>query len=107
MQQFSPSQSKQANASHILIKGGPEAERTLQDLKSSIGNDSINFADAAAEYSDCPSGRDKGGNLGDFPPGQMVKEFDRVVFSDYDIGVVHGPIKTEFGYHLILINERG
>jgi peptidyl-prolyl cis-trans isomerase C len=107
MKQFSsPSRSKQANASHILVKGGPEAQKQLQDLKTRIDNDPIKFSDAAAEYSDCPSGRDKGGNLGDFSPGQMVKEFDRVVFSDYDIGVVHGPIQTEFGYHLILINER-
>jgi peptidyl-prolyl cis-trans isomerase C len=108
MKQFSSpsSQSKQANASHILVKGGPEARKQLQDLKARIGNDPIKFSDAAAEYSDCPSGRDKGGNLGDFSPGQMVKEFDRVVFSDDAIGVVHGPIQTEFGYNLILINER-
>jgi peptidyl-prolyl cis-trans isomerase C len=41
----------------------------------------------------------------EFGPGQMVKEFDTVVFND-DVGVVHGPIKTQFGYHLIYINDR-
>ena len=49
--------------------------------------------------------RAKGGALGTFKPGQMVKEFNDVVFSD-EVGVVHGPIKTQFGYHLILIDER-
>jgi peptidyl-prolyl cis-trans isomerase C len=43
--------------------------------------------------------------LGNFRPGQMVKEFDTVVFND-DVGVVHGPVQTQFGYHLIEITER-
>eukprot|EP00816_Leptocylindrus_hargravesii_P005195 CAMPEP_0196813630 /NCGR_PEP_ID=MMETSP1362-20130617/37964_1 /TAXON_ID=163516 /ORGANISM="Leptocylindrus danicus, Strain CCMP1856" /LENGTH=112 /DNA_ID=CAMNT_0042189953 /DNA_START=111 /DNA_END=449 /DNA_ORIENTATION=+ len=96
--------SMRANASHILIKGGAEAEIKLEDLKREIGNNPVAFAEAAATYSACPSGR-SGGNLGDFGPGQMVKEFDQVVFSE-DVGVVHGPVKTQFGYHLILINSR-
>lgn len=93
-----------ADASHILIKGGAEAANKLEDIKASIGDSPVKFAEAAAEYSSCPSGR-KGGNLGQFGPGQMVKEFDQVVFSE-PVGVVHGPIKTQFGYHLIYINER-
>mmetsp|Transcript_28941 Transcript_28941/g.47809 ORF Transcript_28941/g.47809 Transcript_28941/m.47809 type:complete len:144 (+) Transcript_28941:77-508(+) len=93
-----------ADASHILIKGGAEAANKLEDLKASIGDSPVKFAEAAAEFSSCPSGR-KGGNLGQFGPGQMVKEFDQIVFSE-PVGVVHGPIKTQFGYHLIYINER-
>lgn len=93
-----------ATASHILIKGGAEAENKLEDLKVEIGNDPVKFAEAAAQYSACPSGR-QGGNLGEFGPGAMVKEFDTVVFND-DVGVVHGPVKTQFGYHLIYINDR-
>lgn len=93
-----------ATASHILIKGGAEAENKLEDLKQEIGDSPVKFAEAAAQYSACPSGR-SGGNLGEFGPGQMVKEFDTVIFND-ELGVVHGPIKTQFGYHLILINER-
>jgi peptidyl-prolyl cis-trans isomerase C len=93
-----------ANASHILIKGGAEAEIKLEDIKAQIDNDPVAFAEAAAQYSECPSAR-QGGNLGEFGPGQMVKEFDTVVFND-DVGVVHGPIKTQFGYHLIYINDR-
>jgi peptidyl-prolyl cis-trans isomerase C len=92
-----------ADASHILMKGNDAASK-LEELKAQIGNDPIKFAEAAATYSSCPSGR-KGGNLGEFGPGQMVKEFDTVVFKE-DVGVVHGPIKTQFGQHLILINQR-
>jgi peptidyl-prolyl cis-trans isomerase C len=86
------------------VKGGAEAENKLQDIKAHIDNDPVAFAEAAAQYSECPSAR-QGGNLGEFGPGQMVKEFDTVVFND-DVGVVHGPIKTQFGYHLIYINDR-
>eukprot|EP01052_Picozoa_sp_SAG31_P003354 SAG31_NODE_127_length_23612_cov_39.709863_20_plen_65_part_00 len=57
----------------------------------------------------CPSAKD-GGKLGFFKPGTMVKEFDEVAFpsrdEDYPVGVVHGPVKTRFGYHLILIHHR-
>jgi peptidyl-prolyl cis-trans isomerase C len=93
-----------ADCSHILIKGGAEAANQLEDLKVEIDNSPIKFAAAAAEFSACPS-RSKGGNLGEFGPGAMVKEFDTVVFGE-EVGVVHGPIKTQFGQHLILINSR-
>lgn len=93
-----------ATASHILIKGGAEAENKLEDLKVEIGDSPVKFAEAAAAYSECPSAS-SGGNLGEFGPGAMVQEFDQVVFNN-EIGVVHGPIKTQFGYHLIFINDR-
>ena len=93
-----------ASASHILIKGGAEAANKLEDLKVEIGDSPAAFAKAAADYSQCPSSKD-GGSLGSFGPGRMVKEFDNVVFNDA-IGVVHGPIKTQFGYHLIYIKNR-
>jgi peptidyl-prolyl cis-trans isomerase C len=93
-----------ATASHILMKGGAEAENKLEDLKAEIGNSPVKFAEAAAKYSACPSAS-KGGDLGEFGPGAMVKEFDQVVFND-EVGVVHGPVKTQFGYHLIFINDR-
>ena len=70
-----------ASASHILIKGGAEAANKLEDLKAEIGNNPVAFAEAAATYSECPSSR-SGGNLGEFGPGAMVKEFDQVVFND-------------------------
>ena len=93
-----------ATASHILIKGGAEAENKLEDLKAEIGDSPVQFAEAAAKFSECPSAS-SGGNLGEFGPGAMVKEFDQVVFNDA-VGTVHGPVKTQFGYHLIYISQR-
>lgn len=93
-----------ASASHILIKGGAEAANKLEELKAEIGDSPVSFAKAAKQYSACPSAS-KGGDLGSFGPGAMVKEFDTVVFNE-PINVVHGPIKTNFGYHLIYIRDR-
>ena len=62
------------------------------------------FADLAKQHSSCPSGK-SGGNLGEFGPGQMVKEFDTVVFNEA-VGEVHGPVKTQFGYHLLEVTSR-
>jgi peptidyl-prolyl cis-trans isomerase C len=62
------------------------------------------LAVVAKEYSSCPSGQ-RGGELGEFSPGQMVREFDEVVFSG-ELNTVHGPVKTQFGYHLIEITSR-
>ena len=88
-----------ATARHILV----ESEDDCQSLKSRIegGED---FGTLAAEHSKCPSGQ-KGGDLGEFQPGAMVREFDQVVFVK-EVGQVHGPIKTGFGYHLIEITSR-
>jgi peptidyl-prolyl cis-trans isomerase C len=88
-----------ANARHILVDSNEKAE----DLKTQIAG-GADFADLAREFSSCPSGR-RGGDLGSFGPGQMVQEFDTVVFSA-PIGEVQGPVKTQFGYHLIEVTQR-
>ena len=88
-----------AKARHILVP----TEKACQDLKTQIEG-GADFATLAGEHSDCPSGK-QGGDLGEFAPGQMVREFDQVVFSK-DVGQVHGPVKTQFGFHLIEITER-
>jgi len=88
-----------ATARHILV----ESQETCEDLKSQIEN-GADFADVAKAHSQCPSGQ-QGGELGEFSPGQMVKEFDQVVFSE-ETGKVHGPVETQFGYHLIEITSR-
>jgi peptidyl-prolyl cis-trans isomerase C len=67
-------------------------------------NEGADFAEVAKSYSKCPSGQ-KGGDLGEFGPGMMVKEFDKVVFSG-NVGEVYGPVQTQFGYHLIEIISR-
>ena len=88
-----------ASARHILV-----ADQTLcESLKTQI-EDGADFAAVAAEHSTCPSGK-QGGALGEFGPGQMVAEFDQVVFSG-EVNQVHGPVKTQFGYHLIEITQR-
>ena len=88
-----------AQARHILV----DTEEKCNDLKQQIA-DGANFADVARDNSSCPSGK-TGGDLGEFGPGQMVKEFDEVVFNR-EIAVVHGPVKTQFGYHLLEITSR-
>ena len=88
-----------AHARHILTK----SEQTCEALKTQI-EQGADFGALAREHSDCPSGRD-GGDLGEFSQGQMVAEFDRVVFEG-EIGKVHGPVQTQFGYHLIEILSR-
>ena len=88
-----------AAARHILVSD--EAKRL--ELKQQIeGGES--FADIAKAHSTCPSGA-RGGDLGTFRQGQMVPEFDKVVFNDA-LNTVHGPVKTQFGYHLLEITAR-
>lgn len=88
-----------ASARHILVS----TEAQCNELKTAIEN-GADFAQVAREHSSCPSGRD-GGDLGTFRPGQMVREFDEVVFSA-PINVVQGPVKTQFGYHLVEVTSR-
>ena len=83
-----------ASAVHILVKTEKQALDILKQLKS--GKD---FAVLAKKYSTCPSAK-RGGDLGEFRRGQMVKAIDNVVFKQ-PILKVHGPIKTKFGYHLV------
>lgn len=89
----------QATARHILV----DSEAKCEELKKEIegGKD---FGEVAKQHSSCPSGRN-GGDLGSFGPGQMVAEFDKVVFSG-ELNKVHGPVKTNFGYHLLEITSR-
>src|SRR5439155_10314890 len=89
-----------AQARHILVKTQTECESLKKQIEQGA-----DFAQLAAKHSQCPSGR-SGGALGEFGPGQMVPEFDKVVFSG-ELGMVHGPVKTQFGYHLIEITKRG
>ena len=89
-----------ASAKHILVETVEECEA----LKEQIASGEITFEAVAKEKSQCPSGA-QGGDLGIFDQGQMVPEFDKVVFND-ELHVVHGPVQTQFGYHLLLITNR-
>ncbi|MEX0964677.1 MAG: peptidylprolyl isomerase [Pseudohongiellaceae bacterium] len=88
-----------ASARHILV----QTEDECNTLKDRI-NGGEDFAEVAKEHSSCPS-KAQGGDLGQFGPGMMVKEFDEVVFSA-DINSLQGPVKTQFGYHLLEVTSR-
>ena len=88
-----------AGARHILV----DSEEKCLELKAEIEG-GADFADVARQHSSCPSGR-QGGELGTFGPGQMVKEFDEVVFSG-ELNTVLGPVQTQFGYHLLEVTEQ-
>lgn len=89
-----------AAAKHILVESEEECVALKERLEEGESFDAL-----AQEYSKCPSGQ-RGGELGEFTQGQMVPEFDQVVFND-EVNVVHGPVQTQFGYHLIVITSRG
>lgn len=88
-----------ATARHILV----DTEARCLQLKSEI-EAGADFAEVAKRESSCPSGQ-QGGDLGSFNPGQMVPEFDHVVFSG-ELNKVLGPVKTQFGYHLLEVTSR-
>lgn len=89
-----------AIARHILVP----TEKDALDLKDQIAGGS-DFGELAKQHSKCPSGS-QGGSLGEFDQGQMVPEFDAVVFGDLPIGEVSEPVKTQFGYHLLQVDKR-
>lgn len=88
-----------ATARHILV----ETEDKAEELKKKI-EEGADFGVIAQEHSKCPSGRN-GGDLGEFSKGQMVPEFDQAVFTG-ETNKVLGPIKTQFGYHLVEVTSR-
>ncbi|MBU5454686.1 peptidylprolyl isomerase [Caproiciproducens sp. MSJ-32] len=88
------------SAKHILV----DSEELAKIIKAEIENNEISFEDAAVKYSSCPS-KEQGGNLGTFGKGMMVKEFEDAAFNS-ELNVVTDPVKTQFGYHLIKVEEK-
>ena len=88
------------NASHILV----ESEEKANAIAADIASGSITFEDAAKKYSSCPSGAE-GGSLGEFGRGQMVPEFENACAA-MEAGTVSAPVKTQFGWHLIRLNDK-
>jgi peptidyl-prolyl cis-trans isomerase C len=93
------SMAPQARASHILVKTEDEANRLMKRI-----NEGEDFAEVAKRFSKCPSGKN-GGDLGWFGKGQMVPEFEKVAFEN-DAGKMVGPIKTQFGFHVIKVTGK-
>lgn len=93
-------------ARHILVVDGGACTELKQKILEAGGanQQGLMFEQLAKKHSKCPSGKD-GGLLGKFGRGQMVPEFDKVCW-EAPLGEVQGPVKTQFGYHLILVTER-
>jgi peptidyl-prolyl cis-trans isomerase C len=89
----------EVRASHILVK----TEQEANDLLNRI-NSGSSFEELAQKHSTCPSGK-KGGDLGFFTKGRMVKEFEDAAFAT-EKGKISKPVKTKFGYHLIKVVDK-
>ena len=88
------------SAKHILVSDIEEAN----SIKEELNNNSISFEEAAKKYSTCPS-KEQGGDLGEFGRGMMVPEFEKAAF-ELEIGEISEPVKTQFGYHIILVESK-
>lgn len=102
-QEYGPPPEKvSATARHILVQTEPEASMVMK----MIATGESSFEDCARDFSSCPSSK-QGGSLGSFSPGTMVPEFDKVVFNpNTAIGQVMGPVMTDFGFHVIVVDKR-
>ena len=89
----------QASARHILVETEAECQQLIDQIEAGA-----DFAELASKHSKCPSGQ-RGGELGSFGRGRMVPEFDKVVFEG-EIGKPLGPVKTQFGYHVVEVTSR-
>ena len=86
-------------ASHILVKSRDLAAKIKADIQKGA-----RFEDMARRYSTCPS-KSKGGDLGWFGPGQMVKPFEAAV-KKAGVGSISDPVQTQFGYHIIKVTGK-
>lgn len=88
----------EVRASHILVASKSEALQIIDKL-----NSGAKFENLAQKHSSCPSGK-KGGDLGFFGRGRMVREFEQAAFK-LAPGQISGPVKTQFGYHIIKVTD--
>lgn len=88
------------SAKHILV----DSKETCENVRKEIESGEVTFEEAASKYSSCPS-KEQGGSLGAFGRGMMVPEFEDAAFK-LEIGVVSEPVQTQFGYHLIKVEDR-
>jgi len=105
-----------ARASHILLSfdaypegSSPDSKAMANGLKAKIEGGDFTFEFAAEKFSACQSA-ERGGDLGEFKRGAMVPAFDEAVFKvveDEPLGTILGPVKTQFGHHLIKVVQRG
>ncbi|MBW7876168.1 MAG: peptidylprolyl isomerase [Candidatus Cloacimonetes bacterium] len=103
-------QSEEVKASHILLRFADHKTETetldkAEFVKQKILVDGMDFAEAARQFSADPGSKEQGGDLGFFPRGMMVPSFEEYAFTG-PIGVVSEPVRTEYGYHLIRVEEK-
>jgi peptidyl-prolyl cis-trans isomerase D len=95
---------EEVKARHILIKG--QDEKSLEKIKALRARvNTKNFGEIAKKETEDPTGKDNGGELGWFSTGRMVPEFDKVAFA-MKKGEISAPVKTEFGYHIIYLEDK-
>jgi peptidyl-prolyl cis-trans isomerase D len=104
------SRPEEVKSRHILIKADDDSEEAMEAALEKAkqvaqGLNSKNFAQRAKLHSDDPGSKDKGGDLGFFSRGKMVPEFEEAAFAA-TIGQVSEPVRSQFGYHLILVDEK-
>jgi len=98
---------EEVTARHILVRSEGKAEADVKAQIEKIAKEvtASNFAKMADKYTEDPSGKGKGGSLGAFARGMMVPEFDKVAF-EQKVGTISAPVKTNFGYQLILVEKK-
>lgn len=101
---------EEAKASHLLLRVGEAADedpvkQRIEDIKQEIVNGDLTFAEAAEKYSEDPSAKTNQGDLGYFEKGRMVAPFEEAAFS-LPLGEISDPVKTQFGYHLLYVEDR-
>lgn len=105
-------QPERVKARHILIgfeeddseEDKEKKQDEIEEIRAKIVEEDVDFSEMAKEHSTGPSAS-AGGELGEFSQGQMVPAFEEVAFSQ-EVGEVSEPVETQFGYHLILVDER-
>lgn len=100
-------------AKHILISVAPDADQKTQDEAKKKAEDIIKqlnegkkFEDLAAQYSEDKASRDIGGDIGEFVHGDLVPEFEDAVFNASGPGLITTPVKSKYGYHVIMVTEK-
>ncbi len=100
---------EQHKVRHILVRPSAavteaQAEQRIRDIYRQL-QDGADFAELARELSDDPVSGSDGGNLDWVSPGQMVPEFEQAML-DADVGEIYGPVRSQFGWHILQVQER-